>query len=178
MHLHTPKPDLEYGVAHDKATLAIRPTIHGHLHTLVQRVVDGRERCWVYGSVGGWRDTAGNERFDHIRRGILCGTYTQGMDVLTRCASSGLIVRQSSFYVPCAAGKERSGRFRKRRFGPKGGVFADYHEDDLTLVRSDGRNFDEFWQIACEEATKRRDAETNIGRPCFFPGAPMSLTKA
>ena len=118
-------PDLE--VAHNKGTIAIRPT--GRLSPLRWVTKDRSEKCWVFGDVF---ETSALERFDHVRRGVLMGTHAEGLAFIAACEAAGIRVNNTGFFVPFSNGKPRSGTFED------GSPFTDYSEEELRMARVDG----------------------------------------
>ena len=135
--------DLEYSLNND--TLAIRPTRNGRLKDLVLTTVDDSERVWVFRNAVMWTDDDGDERIDHITRGVVNGTFEQGREFLVMCKEVGFVALCSGFFVPFSNGQKRIGKFGS---GDKAEPCNDFYEDELKLVRWDLPSRDRLSELA------------------------------
>jgi hypothetical protein len=122
-------PDLEY--FQNNGVIAIRPTQGGRLACLRKQTKGSKDRVWVFADATIWHDDDGDERINHHRRGVVCGTYAQGHAFIETCRELGLSVVSSGFYVPFSRGELRYGRWGD------GTPVSDYDADELKRMRWD-----------------------------------------
>ena len=129
--------DLEYGS--NNGTIAIRPSRNGRLSKLVKTMKLAKddytceeERVWVFRDPYVYSDKNGNERINHITRGVVCGTYKQGELFMEMAKNLGLDVQYRGLFVPFSNGQPRLGHFSEDKK-----PFADYSENELAHMRWD-----------------------------------------
>jgi hypothetical protein len=139
----------DFEVCSNNGTLALRPDPSGRFKGLMKTLLDGQQRCWVFGDVQTWTDENGVERFDHHRRGVLVGTLSQWEGFFEMCHKLGVQIGNIGFFVPFSNGQHRAGKFG---YDGKGEAFSDYTEEELRLARIDLPTESELKVLILEQA--------------------------
>ena len=133
--------DLEF--CQNNRTLAIRPGQGGRLSHLVRfinnsdELKDNSQRSWIFKDPDVYTDSDGNERIDHITRGVTCGFLKQGYEFLQICKDVGLFAREKDFFVPFSNVQKSSGIFAYLHPDRKEEVKPEFSQTDLVLMRWD-----------------------------------------
>jgi len=126
-----PKHKVQFEVSENNGVIAVRPAEDGEFKELVCRTKDGTQRVWVFMDDSPWTDGDGNERFDHHRRGIRCGTLGDFRHWEEELWENFYFrTGYGGFFVPCSNGEQRRGQSSK-------GPVADFTDEELKMVRVD-----------------------------------------
>lgn len=146
--------DIEYD--QNNGVIAIQPTKNGKLSRLVKETngvmasKSPEERCWVFADSYVYTDEAGEERIDHRRRGVVCGTYADGQAFLKMCSEIGLNVRSGGLFVPFSNGQRRNAHvLRPTPYTHE--YMSDYPEEELRLMRWDLPSREDLMKIIAEK---------------------------
>jgi len=141
--------DLRYDLNND--TLAIRPSVAGRLSGLVKMTVAGDERVWTFADDHVWKDANGDERLEHHRKGVVCGTYKQGKAFMAMCEELGLTLDYGLF-VPFSNGQRAHGRLT---WPEPDEPTSDYLAAELKLMRWDLPTREELEAVLVEDDKER-----------------------
>ncbi len=125
-------PEVEYD--QNNGTLAVRPAATGRLKSLIKQASGGYDRTWVFKDVPVYRDNDGDERICHHLRGVVVGTYDEGMKFLAMCKEIGLIVTNAGMFVPFSNGERREGSSLRPKYEYN---MTDFQECELKVMRWD-----------------------------------------
>lgn len=123
--------------------LAIRPGPTGRLRSLVKLTKEDegerpRQRVWLFANAHVSAGLRGNERIDHVMRGVICGSLQEGLEFLERCRTrEELEVVDVGMRVPCSNGYAFESRCTLDRFVQ---IVQDFTLLELEMVRWDFPN--------------------------------------
>ena len=140
--------DIEY--CQNNGTVAIRPTAHGNLASLVKKTKAEHERVWVFKDYHTWEDEDGDMMIDFIARGVSCGRYRDADTFLAMCRELDLRVESASFFVPFSNGHHRSGE------DSDGKQIYTYLETELKLARLDLPTAAQIMEVISPKVVVRR----------------------